>query len=196
MVAKGTIIKLAVSIELPSGLTMDDIDFECKFSVTLNSQTIKKSEMVRNDENSYTCFLDTNIIGRGEIWIETTAYLPDTDYEGGIRPEVDKSDAVNSLTLDGKQIWLDKDTRVGLVNSINIEKEAGRVYTTLWYNAEKYVIPVNDALNTLDQLELYALDCYNTTQAHIAAVKNLFSKEEVNSYNYKTGYPEKLNFVL
>lgn len=44
MVAKGTIIKLAVSIELPSGLTMDDIDFECKFSVTLNSQTIKKSE--------------------------------------------------------------------------------------------------------------------------------------------------------
>ena len=65
MVAKGTIIKLAVSIELPSGLTMDDIDFECKFSVTLNSQTIKKSEMVRNDKNSYTCFLDTNIIGRG-----------------------------------------------------------------------------------------------------------------------------------
>ena len=54
MVAKGTNIKLAVSIELPSGLTMDDIDFECKFSVTLNSQTIKKSEMVRNDKNSYT----------------------------------------------------------------------------------------------------------------------------------------------
>jgi hypothetical protein len=108
----------------------------------------------------------------------------------------DKSDAVNSLTLDGKQIWLDKDTRVGLVNSINIEKGAGRVYTTLWYNAEKYVIPVNDALNMLDRLELYALDCYNTTQAHIAAVKNLLSKEEVNSYNYKTGYPDKLNFVL
>ena len=39
MVAKGTIIKLAVSIELPSGLTMDDIDFQCKFSVMLNSQT-------------------------------------------------------------------------------------------------------------------------------------------------------------
>lgn len=90
MVAKGTIIKLAVSIELPSGLTMDDIDFQCKFSVMLNSQTIKKQEMVRNDKNSYTCFLDTNVIGRGEIYIETTAYLPDTDYEGGIRPEVDK----------------------------------------------------------------------------------------------------------
>ena len=28
----------------------------------------------------------------------------------------DQSDAVNSFMLDGKQIWLDKDTRVGLVN--------------------------------------------------------------------------------
>jgi hypothetical protein len=44
----------------------------------------------------------------------------------------DKSDAVNSLTLDGKQIWLDKDTRVGLVNSINIEKEAGRFVHLLY----------------------------------------------------------------
>ena len=108
----------------------------------------------------------------------------------------DRSDAVNSFTLAGKEMWLDKETRVGLVNSISVEKEAGRVYTALWYNAEKYVISVNDALNMLDRLELYALDCYNTTQAHIAAVRNSLSEEEVNSYNYKTGYPEKLNFVL
>ena len=44
-----------------------------------------------DDQEIGNGFLDTNIIGRGEIWIETTAYLPDTDYEGGIRPEVDKS---------------------------------------------------------------------------------------------------------
>lgn len=85
----------------------------------------------------------------------------------------DKSDAVNSFTLAGKQIWLDKDTRVGLVNSIGIEKESGRMNTTLWYNAEKYVIPVDTALQMLNRLELYALDCYNVTQSHIAAVKGL-----------------------
>lgn len=107
-----------------------------------------------------------------------------------------KSDSVNSLMLDGKQIWLDKDTRVGLVNSMKIEKESGRIYTTLWYNAEKYVIPINDALNMLDRLELYALDCYNTTQAHISAVKGLSTAGEVETYNYKFGYPEQLNFVL
>lgn len=108
----------------------------------------------------------------------------------------DKSDAVNSFTLAGKQIWLDKDTRVGLVNSIGIEKESGRMNTTLWYNAEKYVIPVDDALAMLNQLELYALDCYNVTQSHIAAVRSLSDAGQVEAYSYKTGYPEQLNFVL
>ena len=108
----------------------------------------------------------------------------------------DKSDAVNSFTLAGKQIWLDKDTRVGLVNSIGIEKESGRINTTLWYNAEKYVIPVDTALQMLNRLELYALDCYNVTQSHIAAVKSLSDAGQVEAYNYKTGYPEQLNFVL
>jgi len=108
----------------------------------------------------------------------------------------DQSDAVNSFMLDGKQIWLDKDTRVGLVNSINVENQAGRLNTVLWFDAVKYTIPISSAFLMLNSLELYALDCYNTTQAHIATVKNLLSKEEVNSYNYKTGYPEKLNFVL
>lgn len=108
----------------------------------------------------------------------------------------DKSDAVNSFTLAGKQIWLDKDTRVGLVNSIGIEKESGRMNTTLWYNAEKYVIPVDTALQMLNRLELYALDCYNVTQSHIAAVKGLSDAGQVEAYSYKTGYPEQLNFVL
>lgn len=108
----------------------------------------------------------------------------------------DKSDSVNSFTLAGKKIWLDKETRVGLVNSVGIEKEAGRVQATLWYNAEKYVIPVDDALAMLNQLELYALDCYNVTQSHIAAVKGLPDAGQVETYNYKTGYPEQPKFVL
>lgn len=108
----------------------------------------------------------------------------------------DKSDAVNSFTLAGKQIRLDRDTRVWPVNSIRIEKESGRMNTTLWYNAEKYVIPVDDALAMLNRLELYALDCYNVTQSHIAAVKGLSDAGQVEAYNYKTGYPEQLNFVL
>ena len=93
MRVKGTIIKTVISIDLPSGLTMDDIDFSCRFFVyycSNGSQIIKKSEMIRVNENSYTCYIDTKIIGSGEIWLETTAYLSDSDYEGGTRVEVDK----------------------------------------------------------------------------------------------------------
>ena len=110
--------------------------------------------------------------------------------------EYDQSDAVNQFTLGGKQMWLDKDTRVGLVNSINIEQTAGKETTVLWYDAVKYVIPIPLALQMLAALELYALDSYNATQEHIAAVMLLETKEEVEAYDCTSGYPEKLVFNL
>lgn len=108
----------------------------------------------------------------------------------------DKSDAVNSFILAGKEMWLNKEDRVGLVNSINVEKQAERLYTVLWFDAVKYTIRISDALTMLSALELYALDCYNVTQQHIATVRGLQTKEEVESYNYETSYPNKLEFSL
>ena len=106
----------------------------------------------------------------------------------------DKSIDVNSFKLLGKSMWLDKNTRVGLFNSISIEKEAGKTETVLWYDAVKYVIPIPDALDMLNTLELYALNCYNVTQSHIAAVRALQTIEEIENYDYTIGYPEKLSF--
>lgn len=108
----------------------------------------------------------------------------------------DKSDAVNSFSLSGKKMWLSKEDRVGLVNSINIEKQAERLYTVLWFESVKYTIRISDALAMLNALELYALDCYNVTQQHIAAVRNLQTRKEIESYNYAAGYPVKLEFSL
>ena len=106
----------------------------------------------------------------------------------------DKSECVNSFELSGRSMWLDKSTRVGLFNSINIEKEAGKTETVLWYDAVKYIIPISDALDMLNVLEMYALECYNVTQSHIAAVKALDTIEEIESYDYTVGYPKKLSF--
>ncbi len=108
----------------------------------------------------------------------------------------DKSNAVNSFTIDGKQMWLDKTTRVGLVNSIGIEQAAGRETTSLWFDAVQYEIPIPLALQMLSALELYALDCYNITQSHIATVKLLEDVEMLENYDYTTGYPEKLAFTI
>ena len=106
----------------------------------------------------------------------------------------DTSEAVNSFTLQGKQMWLPKETRVGLVNSITIEKNAGKEVTGLWHDGVRYELPVDTALQMLAALELYALECYNVTAAHKAAVSALESVEDIVAYDYTTNYPEKLNF--
>lgn len=106
----------------------------------------------------------------------------------------DKTKDVNSFVLAGETVWLDKSTRVGLFNSISIEEKAGKADTALWLNGVKYVVPISDALSMLNEIELYALDCYNVTQSHIAAVNTFDSIEEIEKYDYKVGYPAKLSF--
>ena len=106
----------------------------------------------------------------------------------------DKSANVNSFKIQRKSVWLDKSTRVGLFNSISIEKNAGKTHTILWYDAIKYIIPIPDALAMLNKIEMYALNCYNVTQSHIAAVKSLQTIEEIENYDYTVGYPVKLSF--
>ena len=108
--------------------------------------------------------------------------------------EYDQSEDVNSFTLQGKQMWLPKETRVGLVNSITIEKNAGKKTTILWFDGERYELPVDTALQMLSTLELYAVQCYNTTAMHKANVISLESVDDVVNYDYTLHYPEKLNF--
>lgn len=133
-----------------------------------------------------------------EVILTDQAPTPQTLKEK-MRAEIeayDTSAAVNSFMLGDKRMWLDKETRVGLVNSINIEKAAGKETTTLWFDAVQYEIPVDTALQMLAALELYALDCYNVTQSHIASVRLLDNVETLEGYDYTAGYPEKLVFDL
>lgn len=108
----------------------------------------------------------------------------------------DTSPTVNSFTLGGKEMWLPKETRVGLVNSITIEKAAGKETTVLWFDGEKYELPVDTALQMLSALELYALECYNVTAAHKALVLTLSDVSALVAYDYTAGYPEKLSFNI
>ena len=110
--------------------------------------------------------------------------------------DYDCSPEVNSFFLNGLQVWLDKSTRVGLQNSITIEKEAGREETTLWLNGIKIVVGCTRALQMLSILELYALNCYNKTAEHKSNVQKLASVEDVMAYDYTKGYPDKPVFNI
>ena len=59
-------------------------------------------------------------------------------------PEEHKLLVENNIML--KQIWLDKSTRVGLMNSLTIEKNAGKETSTLWFGNLKRIF-VNSNFN-------------------------------------------------
>lgn len=110
--------------------------------------------------------------------------------------EYDTSVNVNSFKLNGVDVWLSKDTRVGLMNSISIEKAAGKEQSVLWFNSIYVTVNCDSAIQMLSALELYALDCYNKTAEHKVNVQNLSSIEEVHNYDYTQGYPSKLEFTI
>lgn len=108
----------------------------------------------------------------------------------------DTSDKVNGFTLNGLLVWLDKATRVGLMNSTTIAKAAGQETTTLWLGDAKLVVDCGKAIQLLSALEMYALECFNVTASHKAAVSELKTIEEVEAYDYKAGYPKMLEMSV
>lgn len=110
--------------------------------------------------------------------------------------DYDTSDKVNGFVLNGLLVWLDKATRVGLMNSTTIAKAAGQETTTLWFGELKLVVDCDKAIQLLSALEMYALECFNVTASHKAAVNELKSIGEVEAYDYKAGYPKMLEMSV
>jgi hypothetical protein len=108
----------------------------------------------------------------------------------------DTSSAVNGFVLNGAVVWLDKATRVGLMNSTTIAKAMGQATTTLWLGDTKLEVGCDMAIQLLSALEMYALECFNVTASHKAAVSELKSIEEVEAYDYKAGYPKMLEMEV
>ena len=108
----------------------------------------------------------------------------------------DASSSVNSFLLNGMDVWLDKVTRMGLMNSTTIAKAAGLDETTLWLGDIELVVDCDKAIQLLSALEIYAMECFNVTSSHKAAVNKLDNIDAVLTYDYREGYPEKLNMEV
>ena len=106
--------------------------------------------------------------------------------------EYDTSDNVNVFYLNGMKVWLDKNTRVGLMNSTNIAKNNHEKTTTLWLGGNKLVINCDLAIQLLSDLEMYALDCFNVTASHKKEVSEMTDIEEIYNYDYTVGYLKPL----
>ena len=106
----------------------------------------------------------------------------------------DQSDAVNSFSVNGQDMWLDAATRQQLRISLDANQQAGRETVTKWFDGVQYTYPIDVWYYMLGQVEVYAGDALNITESHKAAINALESVKDVEAYDFTTGYPEKLSF--
>lgn len=102
----------------------------------------------------------------------------------------DASPAVNSFSLGGQSMWIAPDERANYILTLQGAKRLG-VETVTFLGQ---TIPVDNALQMLDAVNLYAMQCVAVTNSHAEAIKAKKKIETVDAYDFKVGYPEKLSF--
>lgn len=91
-------IKIEVVLgNLPTGKTMDDIDFSVSFSTANGRITMEKSKLYTLEDGGKTryiaCF-NSSKVGKGDIIMTVTASIPDAGFVGGFRKDVVKADTM------------------------------------------------------------------------------------------------------
>ena len=180
-----------------------------RYIKTIDGKTIirRADEIVVKGNGSQT-FNPTESMILADGWAEYVApvYTPTLeDVKQGKIDEIlayDSSSVVNEFSIGGQPMWLPFETRTRLDRRFAVErmkaesqgKTESEVVTTLWHEGQSFEMPLATAMALLLALEDYATICYDNTQRHIAEVQKMESKEAVESYDYTTGYPQKLAF--
>lgn len=154
--------------------------------------------VIRKDGRQYINPTEEMILADGWEEYTTPIYEPTIeDYRKRKKDEIlryDSSDEVNTFGIQEHGVWLDKATRTGLMLRFQAEEAMGKETTTLWYEGVMFELPIANAKQMLLAIEVYASECYDNTQRHIAAVDMLETKEEIAAYDYRVGYPNILEF--
>lgn len=92
--------------------------------------------------------------------------------------------------------WLTQQERANYRSSIDSAKLLGVESLSLYIGDMPLTLPTPEAEEFLAQIQLYADACYIATKQHESTVKQMETIQEVDEYNYETGYPEMLVFTL
>ena len=94
----GTEVKFLIEI-LTSGFNMNDDDFDIILSRGGRKLNLSKVDLLCDDNNWYVSF-DTAFFGPGVVTCVVKAYVPDDDFDDGLRTEVIKFDLINIVRVD------------------------------------------------------------------------------------------------
>ncbi len=102
------------------------------------------------------------------------------------------SEAVNSFTFNGLKTWLTPNVRANYLVSLDAAELLGETDITFVVEGVQASLPIKQVRLLLAKIQRYADACYIVTEGHKRAVRALQTMEEVESYDYTKGYPEKL----
>lgn len=164
--------------------------------------------------NEMVFFKNPLIVGKSQVFNPTEDMLIEQGWQEYIPPvpteeellqeaklnkiaeieDYDKSDAVNSFSIGGVDMWLDFNLRQQLRTSIIAYQKLNEQTVTKWFNGVEYTFTTEQWMNMLNTLEVYASEALNVTEAHKAAVNALTSIQDIEDYDITLDYPNKLQF--
>lgn len=172
-----------------------------KYVKEINGKKVYKTrQQIVISKNGMSTYNPTEEMILADGWVEYIAPVYEETIEDVRRNKkedlerYDQSEDVNVFEVNGMSMWLDKATRAGLMLRFNAEMGSGKAETSLWYNGIEFPLTLENAIQMLYAIEVYASQCYDNTQKHFAAINALETKEDIEAYDFRTGYPEKLRF--
>ena len=111
--------------------------------------------------------------------------------------QYDHSGDVNGFTINNAiEAWFTPSERSNYRSSIDAAKLLGLDSLSFYVGDVMLDITPTVAEGLLAQIQLYADQCFIVTKQHKAAVEALQTIEEVDNYDYTSGYPSKMNFDI
>jgi len=102
----------------------------------------------------------------------------------------DSSDYVNGFFIGNRVMWLVPAIRDNYMSTLQGAQRLGITAVTFM----GIEMTPETGIMILDMLNIYAMQCVNVTEYHLANVDSLQTLEEIRNYDYRVGYPERLRF--
>ena len=104
------------------------------------------------------------------------------------------SDDINLVEVQGVYVYLNPDLRFKIKERLVATKEKGIETTNLNFRSIRLDnISVDAASEMLDEIVFQYAKAYDVEQQHEINIDSFSTIEDVISYDYKSGYPEKLS---
>lgn len=101
-----TKVPAMINIQPMAGATLATVEWFCEFWTTSRRLRIDKSEMNKESDNAYLCYVDSAKVGRGHLWAQLTMNIPDSKAPDGYRTEVSVPFPVMEAEGEDKQLYI------------------------------------------------------------------------------------------